>query len=446
MFKTNFSSISHANRKGLSLVEIMIAMVMTLVVLGAMMAAFSYGSAEMQKGRASIELNNRLITAEEQLRRDLDRITVEAKPHHALPGLPKGFIEIVDGPETDYNSGAYDVPFTYPDPITGAPTAGGTAYSHGANELVYGDRDDYFGCTIKSEGKAFRGRFGNMIVESHLAEVAWFTIDTPGAVAVPGSNPNRMVCRRQLLILPSLGTLLPPGGVPGVDPPPTAAQISDFFASNVNDISMRVDPASGFIVANSLTDLAIRGNRYCHSPGAMNPAANDLVTANLPLRSTSNDIMFTSVAAFDIQVYSPDSDLRFVVDASGNITDVGANSDPCSTRPGGTFGTSTPNSGGFTDLGKGTGLLGRLASMTGAFPYTEQVYDTGTSQYNRNSANDPGANGVDDDGDGVVDEPSEGNVISPFNVPLRGVKFTMRAIEPNTKQVRQLTVMKSFAQ
>ena len=61
-----------ATRRGLSLVEIMIAMVMTLVVLGAMMAAFSYGSAEMQKGRASIELNNRLITVEEQLRRDLD--------------------------------------------------------------------------------------------------------------------------------------------------------------------------------------------------------------------------------------------------------------------------------------------------------------------------------------------------------------------------------------
>ena len=92
---------SHSKRRGLSLVEVMIAMVMTLIVLGAMMAAFGYGSREMQKGRASIELNNRLITAEEQLRRDLDRITVELKPYHQLPGTPSGYVEIIDGPSVD---------------------------------------------------------------------------------------------------------------------------------------------------------------------------------------------------------------------------------------------------------------------------------------------------------------------------------------------------------
>ena len=59
MLSIKFSPIS-ARRPGLSLIEIMIAMVMTLIVLGAMMAAFAYGSSEMQKGRATIELNNRL--------------------------------------------------------------------------------------------------------------------------------------------------------------------------------------------------------------------------------------------------------------------------------------------------------------------------------------------------------------------------------------------------
>ena len=119
-------------------------MVMTLIVLGAMMAAFSYGSAEMQKGRASIELNNRLITAEEQLRRDLDRITVELKPYQSLSMDPKGYVEIVDGPEQDYNTTNELNP--------------AMPYLHGGNELVYGDRDDYFACTIQSDGKAFRGR------------------------------------------------------------------------------------------------------------------------------------------------------------------------------------------------------------------------------------------------------------------------------------------------
>lgn len=132
MLSIKFSPIS-ARRPGLSLIEIMIAMVMTLIVLGAMMAAFAYGSSEMQKGRATIELNNRLIIAEEQLRRDLDRITVEFKPHQQLSILPKGYAEIVDGPQTDY--------------IAANDSA------TGPNSLVFGDRDDFFACTIKTDGK-----------------------------------------------------------------------------------------------------------------------------------------------------------------------------------------------------------------------------------------------------------------------------------------------------
>ncbi|QEG20611.1 PilW family protein [Mariniblastus fucicola] len=421
----NNNLASTRQRHGLSLIEIMIAMVMTLIVLGAMMAAFSYGSAEMQKGRAMIELNNRLITSEEQLRRDLDRITVEVKPHHKKPALPNGFFEIVDGPQTDYIAGN-DTPFT-----VGATTYG-TTFSHGGNELVYGDRDDYLGFTIKSDGKAFRGRNGNNIVESHLAEVAWFCINTPGMDSPPGSSENRMVCRRQLLILPSLGVLLTS---------PTAADVNSFFAQN--DISARIDSA-GNLVANTLADLGIRGNRYCHTSGAVDPSLNTLLTGDFPLKSNANHIMFSSVAAFDVQVFSPDADLRYILDGASppNIVDIAENSDICaaSERAGLLIGTVTPESGAYTDLGKGTGLLGRTANAR----YSEQVYDTGSSQYNRNAPNDAGANGIDDDSDGVVDEPNEGNAVPPYNAEIRGIKIVMRAIESNTNQVRQLTVKKSF--
>jgi len=79
-------------QRGLTLVEVLVA---------TMMSAFSYGSNEMQKGRATIELNNRLVNAEEQLRRDLDRITVELKPYQQLSGQPSGYVEIIDGPGVD---------------------------------------------------------------------------------------------------------------------------------------------------------------------------------------------------------------------------------------------------------------------------------------------------------------------------------------------------------
>jgi type II secretory pathway pseudopilin PulG len=427
MFKINFNSIS-AQRRGLSLIEIMIAMVMTLIVLGAMMAAFSYGSTEMAKGRAAIELNNRLITAEEQLRRDLDRITVDVKPHQFLPFLPKGYVEIVDGPETDYDSDNEST-FVFP--------AGGTTYgqdfSHGGNELVFGDRDDYFACTIKSDGKPFRGRLGNEIVESHFAEVVWFSTPNPATV----DTTDHMICRRQLLILPTESL----AGYTAGDA---------FFAQN--DISARevlVAPGVTALVANSLTDLAIRGNRFCHiAQAADNPASSSLNTDLLPSRFNEDHIICTSVAAFDIQVFSPDSSVYVLADGT-----IAESSDFCSSSPRGTLGTLTPLSGAYIDLGKGTGLLGgaMLASANcnyGVdFAMTENaVYDTGTSQYNRNEANDSGSNGVVDPGGvaGVADDPGEGDSIAPFNTPVRGIKFSMRVIEPNTKQVRQLTVKKSF--
>jgi type II secretory pathway pseudopilin PulG len=418
-------------RHGLSLVEIMIAMVMTLIVLGAMMAAFSYGSAEMQKGRASIELNNRLITAEEQLRRDLDRITVDLKPYHKLTTLPKGYVEIVDGAQTDYVPG------------------NDATFEHGGNEMILGDRDDFFACTIKSEGQAFRGRRDytrptaplatfNDVVESHLAEVAWFTVFNSGT---PELN-DVLTIRRQLLILPSLGNV-------------GLAADYDTFIQN-NDISVRIE--GPFLVANSISDLAIRGNRFSHSlPAATNPASSILETVPLGVRYNDNHIMFSSVAAFDVQVFAPDASVRVVPNgAADDIQNISEPFDIGSEKAGSLVGTPAVISGAYVDLGKGiagsSGVLGGpMANSIPPYSPPFFVYDTGTSQYNRDSPNDLGSNGVDDDGDGVIDNAGEENaagtasaVLAPYDTPIRGLKFTMRVLEPKTKQVRQLTVKKSF--
>ena len=66
-------------RSGLTLVEILIALSMTLIVLGTMTAAFRVASEEMRQGRALIELANRARIVEDHLRTDLGGITVEAR-------------------------------------------------------------------------------------------------------------------------------------------------------------------------------------------------------------------------------------------------------------------------------------------------------------------------------------------------------------------------------
>ncbi len=494
MLSIKFSPIS-ARRPGLSLIEIMIAMVMTLIVLGAMMAAFAYGSSEMQKGRATIELNNRLIIAEEQLRRDLDRITVEFKPHQQLSILPKGYAEIVDGPQTDY--------------IAANDSA------TGPNSLVFGDRDDFFACTIKTDGKAFRGRLGDSIIESPLAEVAWFTVfdaSTPDTTDV-------LLVRRQLLILPT-----PPTGPLFSSSNPVLAdreaEVNDFISRT--DVSVRVirTGATHSVFANSLADLALRGNRFAHT-GALGsadrnetPTTSLLEVLQLGSRFNENHVMASSVAAFDVQVFAPDA-ANFVV---SSVDSTGAPIIGDLAEPGdiGYQNATSPLtfdlvSGAFVDLGKvnlvaavgapvtqpgarpvlgsssnryffgynpETGFLGTASNGfvslfhpgVGVVPFDStnvagmgiyETYDTGTSQYNRNTPNDRGSNGIDDDVDGLIDESDidennngvidigtteVGELDAPpaYDVPIRGVKFTMRVIEPNTNQVRQLSVSKSY--
>ena len=416
MFKLKSNPMQSVRRHGLSLVEVMIAMVMTLVVLGAMMAAFAYGSREMQRGRGGIELNNRLITAEELLRRDLDRITVELKPHHQLPTNPKGYVEIVDGANIDYIAGN-DL------------DTGGVSFPHGGNELVFGDRDDYFACTIQSNGKPFRGRFGNQIVESHLAEVAWFTVFD----ASTADTSDVLLIRRQLLILPDLAVTA------------AAGTYSAFLANN--DISVRRE--GGVLVPNSLTDLAVRGNRFSHAPTTGNPAAEALEIVPLGVRFNDNHIMFSSVAAFDVQVFAPDAGVNVITDTLGtDVIDIAEPSDVGANKTGAIVGTTAAISGAYVDLGKATGFLGSAMRSSANCNYAaagQVLYDTGTSEYNRASVTGNGSDGFDDAGvGGVVDDWQEQTSIAPYDTPIRGLQFTMRAIEPNTNQVRQLTVRKSF--
>jgi len=209
---------------------------------------------------------------------------------------------------------------------------------------------------------------------------------TPRQRFLETKTTNRVLVRRQLLIQPNL--------------PAAAANLA------TDDISVRQE--GGTLVANSLSDLAERGNRFAHTnPGSTSPATSQLNTANLLFGP--EHVISSSVAAFDIQVFEPDAS-------------------------------------GYVDLGRGgVGVLGGPTDPRATPAYTELVYDTGTSFYNRNGANNRGANGVDDGGvAGVVDDIGEQFAIAPYNVPIRGLRFTMRVFEPITKQVRQLSVRKSF--
>ena len=53
-------------------------------------------------------------------------------------------------------------------------------------------------------------------------------------------------------------------------------------------------------------------------------------------------------------------------------------------------------------------------------------------------------NGFDDDGNGVVDDANELITQPPYPVALRGIQITIRCFEPDSRQVRQITIEHDF--
>ncbi|MGC3969294.1 MAG: hypothetical protein QM775_18625 [Pirellulales bacterium] len=64
-------------------------------------------------------------------------------------------------------------------------------------------------------------------------------------------------------------------------------------------------------------------------------------------------------------------------------------------------------------------------------------------------------NGADDNGNGLVDEPDltrserfryigEQEAFPPYRSPLRGIKITLRVMEQDSKEVREVTIVHEF--
>ena len=418
------------SRRGLTLIEIMIALTMTLIVLGAMMQAFQYASGQMQMGRATMEMANRLRSAEELLRSDLNNLTVEPRPYTETTN-PNGYLEIVDGAMRDKTNAS-------------------------GIDSYLGDVDDIIAMTVRSDGQFFRGRHipdnttSSKVIESSIAEVMWYTtfVDRDGDDLID-LDESVKVHRRVLLIRPDMG---PWENL-------TSDQVTTLMQNN--DISCRIVQDGGTnnynVYANSLSDLAVRRNRFCHqwfNYDNGNPSLDvnwphfldrSLISTFKPLEG--NDIVLTDVASFDLQVYSPDVSLS--LDAAIPV----APSDP-----GFPAAATQISAGDFVDLVwnapvdfRGSRFNFAQQAWRNAFPAAEAFYDTWTPVYesdgfdqDNDSLIDEGTNGLDNGGPLAPDDDSERETRPPYPYPVRGVKVSIRLIEKTTNQVYQSSVVHSY--
>ncbi len=443
------------HRRGLTLVEMLVAMAVSLILILGIAQLFQYVGESVADGRATIEMAGQLRGAAYRLQEDLEGLTIPVRPWpDAASGM--GYIEIMEG------LFAQDA----------KPTAADT---------TLGDWDDVFACTTRSTQRPFvgqilgtlvpraDGRFDVVVdpnnpvvttIQSQLAEVVcWTRLDDKNGNLVRDFGENYVLHRREFLIRPDLV----------FDANHNNLNRAQFL--NVNDVSIRRDFVNNVWLPNSLADLTKRENRFAHNLAVGFPYPIDVTMLTpkaditIPLGPGFNsfrqgeDVMLSQVVGFDLKVYDVLAPWR--ADPSGEALVPG--------DPG--FGAAPPaviGRGAFVDLfyrwDPTTMMIDpALAAVTSVFsgvpnprsglspPNVAPTYCSWSLSYehdgidqNNNTVVDEGTNGFDDDTANGVDDAGERETSPPYPVPLRGMRMQIRIIENDTRQVRQVTVTSDF--
>jgi len=467
-------------RRGMTLVEMLVAMTATLVLMAAVAQVFGAFGSAVNDSRAVLETDSRMRTVAWKLRCDLAGATAQMLPPRSLDS-GDGYLEIIEGPVRDRDEFV----------LVGAPAVGPA------------DHDDVLLLTTRSVDAPFMGRApspaGSVAsFESPIAEVAWFARPTPGS----SSPATYTLYRRQLLVMGYVGTS-PFFSAPGQDNSiPWAAYGSwaDYFNAP-SDVSVRreTNAFESRLFPNTLADLARREARFMHNADGVVTAARfpfrfvahqtpslsgttELLPPTLEglvFDSTSprqgEDVVLTNVLAFDVRVFDP----AVAVVPSPSGADALVPGDPGYTLP-----ANAVASGAYVDLGHGV-PTNPLTASSGVVPHFAGngdprskldsasdtgrcTYDTWPNHYEANGKNedgdaviDQGTDGMDNDGDGKIDEPPcdvNGNGVytdvgddqgeretrPPYPSALRGVEVRIRCYEPSSRQVRQVTVRHTF--
>ncbi len=452
-------------RRGFTLIEMLVSLAITLIMMAAVVTLFGVVSGSVSKSRALIETSDRLRAAREVIQRDLDGMTATLKPPLS-PENGQGYFEIIEGKFSD-----------------GGLDSTAVLVGYNTTAAMFGDCDDVLMFTTRSRGGPFLGKFagagGPRIIESQDAEVIYFLVqDGPIIDATALPTPTRLctLYRRVLLVAPSLDATIPPFTAPS----------NSFHAAN--DVSVRYeDTPAPRMIPNSLGDLTKRENRFAHFNVARYgdyPFLVDTTTSPyVPFRTVStpsqppswppgrpeqnaylrpfvadrlgDDVLLTNVLAFDVRAWDADATLW---ENNGVVSGPG--------EPGWNTGNQV-GTGAYVDLGYSNATISQFSIVNrhqkprgGVFLLgtgdDNRIYDTWSLHYendgidqDQNGVIDGGTNGLDDDGDGLIDEielgdpttRSEWDTQPPYMIPLRGLKITVRVYEPSSQQVREVEVI-----
>ena len=133
------------HRVAFTLVEMLVAMAVTLLMMVALARAFAYVGRQVQESRAVTQLAAELRDVTSRIHQDLKQSTVRISANRGLDPDQNGYFLYYEGPLTDATSSLFRV-----DDSTGKPVL---------PDARYGDCDDYLAFTaVAKPGQWFRGK------------------------------------------------------------------------------------------------------------------------------------------------------------------------------------------------------------------------------------------------------------------------------------------------
>jgi len=479
--------------RGYTLVELLIATTLTLILMFVVVTIFAAVSRSISDSRATLEMTGRLRDTRSQLKRDLEALTVTVSPPRR-PEADEGYLEIIEGPvgpaslpyavavnadtgEADTTAGDFDDILMFTIRSRGAPFVGRygstTLQSHEA-EVAWFVR-----------GRTLYRRV--LLIAPQV--VSQLDADGDGVIGPAELGAQSFFDAFDISARPALDSAGRPGWVPNTLGDLTKRE--NRFAHRLH----RSPLVDGFPYdARRWGQLGLPTLRECShanwmtwsdlaSVPSVTPAAQiDLWSSNPhpwpevdPVTGTltaymgpriADDVILTDVIGFDVKVWDPRAPVFEVGGAAILPGDPGYLSAM-------TTGAPLVSYGAYVDLNYAGGNAGTVFDGPGQAGSqlntgAARVYDTWSSHYEHNEswidldgdgsvdanerfgdedgdgAFDEGTNGFDDNGDGVVDDAGEMETSPPYPVPLRGIQVKIRTFEPDSRQVREVTVIQDF--
>jgi prepilin-type N-terminal cleavage/methylation domain-containing protein len=351
---------SFAARQAFTLVEMLVAMALTLILVVAISEFYAFLGETVRDGRASIEIQGQLRGASQRLKMDLDLVTLPIVPC-ADDGCAPGYFVIAEGRGNDWDANGNG----QLDELDDLDSDGMPELIEDGGTNLLGDVDDLLAFTARAAESPWtgttivvevatgahdpgtvNGEFQVRMETSQVAEIAWWTSFNDGAGSSAGTwdfAEPRSIHRRVLLIRPDLNRVHPsdPNGMTTVPyfvrlPATNDAESLDAYLSLMQscDVSIRyVGRDSGnshaYFAANSLGDLTRREFRFMNVWGAfpnrldLNPhyLGGSSQTRGDPSNSYSQyrwvlggdrrgeDVALSSALAFDVRVFDPTAPL-----------------------------------------------------------------------------------------------------------------------------------------